>query len=136
VGLLRVNDLILLVARIALGSLFVPSGIGKLSHFAQFAQSLGQKVPYSEGLAVLAIAAEIGGGMAIVLGLWPRYTAALMVVFTLVATGLSHRYWTYEGAAQRSQEINFYKNVAIIGGLLCYAVSGAGRLRIQVGKSN
>jgi putative oxidoreductase len=128
-----VNDVILLIGRIAMGSLFLPSGIGKLFHFSQFAQSLGQKVPYPEAMAVLAIAAEIGGGLAIIAGIWPRYTAALLVAFTIVATGLSHRYWTYEGAERRSQEINFYKNIAIMGGFLCYAVSGAGRIRVRLG---
>jgi putative oxidoreductase len=128
-----VNDVILLVARLAIGSLFLPSGIGKLFHFSQFAQSLGQKLPYPEAFAVLAIAAEIGGGIAVIAGIWPRYTAIFLVAFTIVATGLSHRYWTYEGADRRSQEINFYKNVAIMGGILCYAVSGAGRIRIRVG---
>ena len=127
------NDLILLIARIAMGSLFLPSGLGKLFHFAQFAQSLGQKLPYPEALAVLAVAGEIGGGLALITGIWPRCTAILLLAFTIVATGLSHRYWTYEGAERRSQEINFYKNVAIMGGFLCYAVSGAGRIRVRVG---
>jgi putative oxidoreductase len=127
------NDLILLIARIAMGSLFLPSGVGKLFHFVQFAQSLGRKAAYPEVLALLAVAAEIGGGVALIAGIWPRYTAILLVAFTIVATGLSHRYWIYDGAERRSQEINFYKNVAVIGGFLCYAVSGAGRLRVRIG---
>jgi len=129
----RVNDVILLLARVAMGSLFVPSGIRKLLHFAQFAQSLAAKVPYPQVMAGLAIAAELGGGIALIAGILPRHTAILLIAFTIVATGLQHRYWAYDAAEQRSQEVNFYKNVAIIGGLLCYAACGAGRIRVRIG---
>jgi putative oxidoreductase len=128
------NDLILLVARLAMGALYVPSGITKIFHFAQFSQSLAQKgTPYPTVIAAVAIAAEAGGGLALVAGIWPRYTALLLLAFTIAATGLSHRYWTFEGAERRAQEINFYKNVAIMGGILFYSVSGAGRIRMRVG---
>jgi putative oxidoreductase len=128
------NDLILLVARIAMGSLFLPSGVMKLFHFAQFSQSLAQKAtPYPAVLAALAIAAEAGGGLALIAGVWPRYTALLLLAFTLVATGLSHRYWSFEGPERRAQEINFYKNVAVMGGILFYSVSGSGRFKLRLG---
>jgi putative oxidoreductase len=38
----------------------------------------------------------------------------------------SHRYWEFQEPARRAQEINFFKNIAILGGLLFYFVSGAG----------
>ena len=44
-----------------------------------------------------------------------------------MATGTTHRYWEFaEAAARRAQEVNFYKNVGIIAGLLFYFVSGPG----------
>jgi putative oxidoreductase len=69
----------------------------------------------------------------LVAGIAPRPTALLLIVFTIVATAVSHRYWTFEGAARRGQEINFYKNIAIVGGFLFYGVVGPGRFRIRLG---
>jgi putative oxidoreductase len=44
-----------------------------------------------------------------------------------MASGTSHRYWEFtEAAARRAQEVNFYKNIGIIAGLLFYFVSGPG----------
>jgi putative oxidoreductase len=50
-----------------------------------------------------------------------------MIAFVAVATAISHRYWEFtDAAARRAQEINFYKNIGIIGGLLFYFGAGAG----------
>jgi putative oxidoreductase len=128
------NDTALLLGRIAIAALFLPSGITKAFHFAGFVEQLVQHgVPYATLVAGIAIAAEIGGAAALVAGIAPRPTAVLLIAFTVVATAVSHRYWTFEGAARRGQEINFYKNVAIIGGFLFYGVCGPGRIRIRLG---
>jgi putative oxidoreductase len=124
----------LLLGRIAIAALFLPSGVMKAFHVTAFAAQLAQHgVPYAMLVAGLAIAAEIGGGLTLATGIAPRPTALLLIAFTIVATALSHRYWTFEGAARRGQEINFYKNLAIIGGFLFYGVSGPGRIRIRLG---
>ena len=49
-----------------------------------------------------------------------------MLAFVIVATVLAHRYWEYPVAQQQGQMFNFLKNIAIIGGLLFYFVSGPG----------
>ena len=36
-----------------------------------------------------------------------------------------------EAGARRSQEVNFFKNIGVIAGLLFYFVSGAGRLSLS-----
>lgn len=48
-----------------------------------------------------------------------------------VATFSSHRYWTFLAAAQRVQEMNFYKNMAILGGIFFLFIVGPGRLSID-----
>ena len=49
----------------------------------------------------------------------------------MIATYLSHRYWTYPAAEQRTQSGQFWKNVAIMGGLLALFVAGPGRLSVD-----
>jgi putative oxidoreductase len=129
--LFSLEDCLLLAGRCGYAALFLPDGVSKALHFSQFAGSLALKgLPFAPLMAALAMAAAAAGGLAMLLGLWPRVTAALLIAFTLIATALSHQFWLFEEAARRSQEIQFFKNVGLIGGLLFYAVSGAGRLSL------
>jgi putative oxidoreductase len=123
----RTNDVALLAARLTVAALFLPAGIGKLFGLSGFTAMLaGKGLPYPDLLAGLAVAAEIFGPVALILGVAPRLTALLLVGFTLVATLISHSFWAFPAEAQSAQQTQFFKNLAIIGGLLFYFASGAG----------
>lgn len=126
------QDLLLLAARLLLGAIFVESGFGKLMNLGGFAGSLeGQGLPMPMLLAALGAAVECFGGLAIVLGAWTRLAAAALIVFTIMATLIAHRYWAYPPEAQGMQRIQFMKNLAIIGGFLALIASGAGRFSMD-----
>lgn len=124
----RANDLVLLIGRLLMAALFLPSGISKALGFSGFAASLATKgLPYPEAWAAAAIAIEILGPIALILGFLPRWTAVILIAFVVMASATTHRYWEFaDAAARRAQEVNFYKNVGIIAGLLFYFVSGSG----------
>ena len=125
------SDFLLLAGRILLGWIFVRSGYGKIFDIAAYGATFPARglPPF---LAYIAVPAEFFGGIALLLGLATRYVAVVMVVFLLVATFSSHRYWTLTDVAQRrAQDSAFYKNIAILGGFLCLFVSGAGRLSLD-----
>jgi putative oxidoreductase len=82
-------------------------------------------------LAPIGAAIEFVGGLAIVFGLMTRYAAVLMVLFVIVATLISHRFWPLQGAERRTQSIQFAKNAAIIGGFLFVFATGAGRVSLD-----
>ena len=126
------SDMWLLLGRIALGSIFIVSGFGKLTHLGGFETSLAMKgVPLPWLAALLGAPVEFFGGLAIVLGIAGRYAALLMLAFTFVATLISHRYWEYsDAAARQAQFTNFSKNVAIIGGFLVLFSQGPGRIAL------
>jgi putative oxidoreductase len=127
----RTNDVALLAARLAVAALFLPAGIGKLFGLSGFAAMLaGKGLPYPDLLAVLGVAAEILGPVALILGVAPRLTALLLIGFTLVASLVSHSFWTFPAEAQGAQQTQFFKNLAIIGGLLFYFASGPGRFSL------
>jgi putative oxidoreductase len=128
----QTNDFVLLVARLAVAALFLPSGFSKLLGLSGFAAFLaGKGVPFPEVFAFLGAAVEFAGPVALVLGIAPRLTALALVAFTLVATLISHAYWDVPEAARKAQEVQFFKNVAIVGGLLFYFVSGPGTFRLS-----
>ena len=72
----RLNDRALLLGRLLLAALYLPSGISKLLGFGAFAASLGAKgLPYSEGLRpAAAVAIAVLGPIALIPGVAPRWT--------------------------------------------------------------
>jgi putative oxidoreductase len=83
-------------------------------------------------LAYIAVPVEFFGGIALILGLATRYVVIVMILFMLVATFSTHRYWEFtDAAARRAQDSSFYKNMAMLGGFLFLFVVGSGRLSID-----
>jgi putative oxidoreductase len=122
------DEVVLLLGRLALGAIFVKSGLQKLLALSAFAASLAQRgVPASSTWAVIGATVEFVGGILIVSGLRTREASLLMILFVIVATGISHRFWEFADAARRTQESQFFKNLAIIGGFLLLFVTGGGR---------
>jgi putative oxidoreductase len=122
------TNLVLLLGRLLIAAIFVPSGFGKLTHIAGFAHILASRgVPAPHTLAIVGACVEFFGSLAIVFGLLTRYAALLMAAFTLVAALISHRFWHASGAAETAQYIQFMTNMAIVGGFLFLFVVGPGR---------
>src|SRR2546426_6627038 len=126
------QDVIVLLGRIALGAIFVKSGLQKLLALSAFAASLaGRGVPQSSTWAVIGATVEFVGGILIVTGLRTREASLLMILFVIVATGISHRYWEFADAARRLQESQFFKNLSIIGGFALLFATGSGRFGLD-----
>lgn len=125
------REVSLLLGRLFLAALFIPAGIEKAMTSKAFTEGMAAKgLPFPEVVTALAIAVELFAGAALVAGVWPRISAWLLILFTAAATWVSHRYWLFDGAAREMHFGQFYKNLAIAGGLLFYSVVGAGALRI------
>lgn len=126
------DEVVLLLGRLALGAIFVKSGLQKLLALGAFAASLAQRgVPASSTWAVIGATVELVGGILIVSGLRTREASLLMILFVIVATGISHRFWEFAEAARRTQESQFFKNLSIIGGFLLLYVIGGGRYSVD-----
>ena len=116
-----------LVGRLLLALLFLPAGIMKIGGFAGTAGYIGSKgLPLPELGAMIAIIVEVGGGLALIAGLKTRVAALALAVFTLVATFVFHNFWGVPADQAMMQQLMFYKNIAVVGGLLVLAAHGAG----------
>jgi putative oxidoreductase len=116
-----------LTGRILLALLFLPAGLSKIGGFAGTAGYIASKgLPLPEVAAAIAIAIEIGGALALLAGFGTRLAALVLAVFTLVATFVFHNYWAMPADAQMMQQLMFFKNIAVVGGLLVLAAWGAG----------
>ena len=126
------HAVVLLLARVLLASLvlaFAARGMVAFSLTAAYFAKLGFPVPIAA--AALSIAIQLLAGLMLVLGWKTRPAAWLLVAYVLVATAVAHRYWEFDPAYQLAQFGNFYKNLAIIGGLALLATFGPGRLSID-----
>ena len=128
------SDLLALVGRVLLGLIFVLSGWGKLTGFAGAAGYIASKgLPMPEVLAGIAVAIELGGGLALVVGFKARWAALAIAVFLVVISPIFHNFWDAPAAQAMNQQINFMKNVAILGGMLIVMAFGPGRFSIDKG---
>jgi putative oxidoreductase len=126
------HNIIALLGRLAMGWIFLSSGFGKLTDVVGFSAMLAKRgVPAPSFMGWLGAIVEFGGGLLIILGIKIRYAAVLTILFVIVATAISHRYWEFTGADLMIQRTNFWKNVAIVGGLLFMFLAGAGRYSVD-----
>ena len=126
------SDLALLIARIAMAALFIPGGLRKLMDLGAFAATLHkQNVPLADVLAPIGACVEFFGGIAVLVGIQLRVATLLMILFTIIATFIAHRFWEFEGPARQMQQTNFFKNLAIIGGFCALWAAGAGRFALD-----
>ncbi len=115
------------VGRLLLAALFLPAGIGKITGFAGtvgYISSVGMPLPAVA--AALALTVEILGGLALVFGFGTRIAALVLAFFTLMASFYFHAYWAVPADQQMVMQLLFFKNVAVVGGLLVLAAFGAG----------
>lgn len=123
----KLQDPLALAGRLLMALLFLPAGIGKLTGFAGtvgYISSVGLPMPQLG--AVVALVVEIVGGLALIAGLGTRLAAIVLAAFTLVASFFFHAYWAVPADQQLIPQLLFYKNIAVVGGLLTIAAWGAG----------
>jgi putative oxidoreductase len=124
------QDFLLLIGRVLIGWIFIQSGWRKLMDIPAFVQTMPRR-DLPAFLGYVAPPVEFIGGLAILLGLATRYAALLILLFTIVATLSSHRWWNYPEAQQGNQHSHFFKNVSMMGGLVLLFVTGGGRFSLD-----
>jgi putative oxidoreductase len=123
----RGEDGALLLRRLFVVALFLPSGFGKLMAFSACAASLAAKgVPYASLVAGLMVAAEFAGPLALIIGLWPRVTALVLVGFSVASLWLAYGSSMFSMVLRPGQNGELFERLAIMGGLLFYFASGPG----------
>ena len=128
----KYESILNVLGRIAIAALFLPAGLNKLmgmegvtSYFA----SLG--LPVVAVLVWVVIAIEVLGGVALILGYKTRLVAIGLAIFTVLASIVGHAFWAAPVDAAFIAQLLFFKNMAVTGGLLVLASSGAGSISID-----
>jgi len=125
------------IGRLLLCSLFIWAGYGKLvspTGTAQFFASAG--VPEPVLMVWVAIIVELGGGLALLIGIKTRWVAAILALWCLgtgVAVHLAAGLHGSDPATAYDNMIHFYKNLSMAGGLIYVVAFGAGLISIEGG---
>ncbi|NML87040.1 DoxX family protein [Polaromonas sp.] len=116
-----------LIGRLLLALLFVPAGFSKIAGFSGTAGYIASKgIPLPELAAAVAVGVELGLGLLLLVGWQTRWAALGIAFFTFVISFIFHNFWTMPADQQMMQSLMFFKNMAIVGGLLTVAAWGAG----------
>jgi len=121
-----------LIGRLLIVALFLPAGLGKVTGFEGtlgYFASLGIPAPVFALVATIVI--EVLGSIALIVGFQTRIVAVIMAIFTLVAAATGHAFWAAPADAAFIAQLLFFKNIAVMGGLLVLASAGAGSFSID-----
>jgi len=140
------KKIILFLARAALSSIFILSGIEKIIHWSaaeesvihqlcewssyalQYNQLQGvieASITWTPILLVIHIMLEVVGGVLVLLGMKVRLGAFFLILALVPSTLLFHDFWMLDGEQAQMQMIMFLKNISILGGLLILLVMGS-----------
>jgi putative oxidoreductase len=123
------------VARPLLATIFVTGGINALrqaeghakaaepflnSAFAKVGDVVPAQVPRDPVTLVrIDAAVKVGAGLALASGKAPRLAAGLLLGSLVPTTLATHSFWTIKEPGERQQQqVNFFKNASLAGGLL------------------
>lgn len=119
------ENLLNLIGRLLLASLFLPAGISKISGYAG-TQGYMEAMGVPGALLPLVILLEIGGGLALIIGYKVRLTSLALAGFCAASAFIFHFQ-----PEDEMQMIMFMKNIALTGGFLVVAAAGAGKFSLD-----
>lgn len=126
-----------LASRVLFAVLFLPAGISKLNGFSGTVGYIASAdLPLPSLGSALALAVEIGGSVALLAGFGTRFAALALAAFTLVASFFFHAYWSVPAEQAFMTQRLFFKNIAVVGGLLVLAAHGAGAWSVDARRAS
>ena len=115
------------VGRILLALVFVLSGFGKIWTIGTTAGYMASHgIPLPNVLVYGVVLLELGGGLALIFGLFTRPLALIFALYLVTLALVFHNYWAMPADQMRAQQVAFMEHLAMIGGMLYVFAFGAG----------
>jgi len=131
------RDVSALVARVLLAAIFILGGWGKIAGFEGTVGYIASKgMPFPPLMAAGAIAVELVGGLLLLFGYRARWAAMAIFLFLIPTTLIFHAFWAVPAEQVMTQRNDFFKNAAIMGGMLMVWAFGPGRFAIGGNREN
>jgi len=108
-----------LLGRILLGGYFIGEGIKHFRHLSSYTGYAASKhVPMPREAVMLTGAMLIVGGLGVLLGVWIEFAVFLLSLFLVIISFKMHDYWNMPPESRPAEEINFKKNLGLLGAVL------------------
>ena len=118
----------LFILRLGVASIFIPAGLMKLMNFSSMVDMFGNSFgfPIPTAFLVVTLAIELIGGLAVLIGVYTRFTASLLAIVMVVAL------LTVKGA-QGFQAARL--DIVLLASSLALAFTGPGGLRLAFARN-
>lgn len=134
------------LARLFLSLIFLISGFDKLFHWHDAEKALMEAmcewqnyagfsepiqncltilVPWSAVVLAFGTLFELLGSFMLLIGYREKIGVLLLILFLIPTTILFHSFWFFDDPVREIQMTMFFKNLAILGGLIIVAIHGA-----------
>ena len=116
-----IRDIVLLVARLLMASMFIASAVGKIQGDPNEKKAIqALHIPYPGSMERLAGICEVIGAAMLVLGIYARTASGLLIAFMIAVTILFLHFWSFEEPEQdrHNQMTAFFSNLSTVAGLL------------------
>lgn len=115
------------VGRTLLVLILLISGFNKIGGFEGTAGYMSSKgIPLASVALVITIIIEIAGAAMIIVGYKARLAAAVILLWLIPVTFIFHAFWAVPQEQVQTQFIMFFKNIAMMGGMLLVMGMGSG----------
>ena len=111
--------ILMIVGRAVFGAFFLIAGLRNFAHFSErrvLATNYGWPLPAP--LLAIGFAAQLVGGLSLVVGLWPAVAALVLIAFVIAATPLYHNLFMFHGKERDPHLYLTLVNITLCGGLL------------------
>jgi putative oxidoreductase len=138
-GRLILNDYLQLLSRVLISIVFIIFGFLQFTNIGVYIANPGVvKFAAMTGgiltptiIAYLVATIDLVGGILILFGFQTRWVTLVVIAFVILTLFIVHNFWTMEGPARAANQAHFYKNLALIGGLLMFHAFGPGRYSVD-----
>jgi|SRR5579872_3321418 len=128
----ELKNVLILVARICIGSLFLWAAWEKITHWSGTVLYMRERnLPQVSLFLPAVIVVQVLGGLGIIAGYQTRVAAVVLILFLLPAMVIFHNFWNFSGKERNIEKTLFMKDVAVLGGLLLLVVCGGGTISVN-----
>jgi putative oxidoreductase len=119
------------LGRVLFAAMFVLAAPGNFTRGA-IMYAAAQGVPLAGAAVPIAGVLALVGGLSVAIGYRASIGALLLIVFLVPVTLFMHRFWSAGDPMMASiQQVNFLKNISMLGGAILIACFGAGPLSLD-----
>ena len=109
------------IGQLMIAFLFLGTGVANVlwKEKQHIDRMVAYDIPFPRGVLWIGFAMQFAGGLMLALDWNTRLGAIILIIFTILASAIFHRYWEVQDPLRRHFHVSFlFSNVALIGALL------------------